>query len=185
MVAALPGATLARDGGVVAGSLKCSLGSNQITYRLSVRTEVADGERHRAVIVVTGKEARGSGTLTATLIVAGRTEGSRTRVDVSGDIEATGRGEGAEAAEWARVLGRLLGALLYNPVPVSDVTPVTAAAAAPRPALAVAPPAGDFMPAGPGRPGPPPQLIFGLVVAGLLLLLRRWRKHRRAEGWSG
>ena len=75
-LAARPGVTLVHDGDAVAGSLKCTLGSAQITYRLSAGVTVDAADPHTAVLVVTGREARGSGTLGATLTAAVRPEGT-------------------------------------------------------------------------------------------------------------
>jgi MYXO-CTERM domain-containing protein len=193
IAAALPGATLSRDGDGIAGSLKCTVGAAQITYKLTARADEVDAEGRRAVIAVTGKESRGTGTLTANLVVGVHSEGANAQVSVDGDIEATGRGEGADAAAWSRLIGRLLGAVVPASVPPSASASATAPAptkhpasatpaAAPRPALAVAPATGGFDPDEPARSGPPPGLIAGLVVAVLLVLRRRRRKHRRIEG---
>jgi carbon monoxide dehydrogenase subunit G len=181
-LAALSGVTLARDGDAVAGTLKCTLGSAQITYRLTAGVESRDAEARTAVVVVAGKEARGSGTLTATLAVEVRAEDSGARVALSAEIEATGRGEAADDAAWCRVLSRLLDAHLATlsvaaaPADAAPVLPASPAAPAapPRPALALAEPDSS---------DPRSRLIIGAVVALLLLLLRR-RRRRRAEGES-
>jgi carbon monoxide dehydrogenase subunit G len=183
---------LARDGEAVAGTLKCSVGSSQITYRLSARADAHDAEAHTAVISVAGKEARGSGTLTATITVEVRPEGSGSRLDVSADIEASGRGEAADEAAWSRVLSRLVDAHLATvaraepmaeaapPVPAPPV-PAPAEAVPPRPALSVAAASGDFGSAGSDGTDDHRALLGGVVFAGLLLLMRRRRKRRRAD----
>ena len=188
VLAALPGAALAREGDAVGGSLKCKLGTTQITYRIKVRAEVGQPEFHSAVLTVTGKEARGSGTIDATLTVALRSEPPATRLEVSGDIEATGRGENAGEKEWTRVIQPLVNALIPRPEPSVPSVPSGASgaaessappAAAARPPLAVAPPLPDSRPAFVQRPDRQRQLGFGLAAVGLLLLLRIMRRRRR------
>jgi uncharacterized protein len=158
VLAALPGATLSRDGDTVSGSLKCKLGANQITYRLSVRAEVGEAKFHTAVIAVTGKEARGGGTIAATLTFALRDEGAVTRVDVNGEIEVTGRAEAADDAAWARFLGGLVTAAL--PSPHAEPVPP------PRPALSVAEPPADA-----GRDNPAVWARRGRIIIGAIGLV--------------
>jgi carbon monoxide dehydrogenase subunit G len=184
VLAAIPGAALTRDGDAVSGSLKCKLGSTQITYRITVRAEVGQPEFHSAVLTLTGKEARGSGTVDATLTVALRSEPPATRLEVSGDIEATGRGENAREKDWTRVIQPLVNALVPRPEPSAPSVPSGAAkssasAAAARPPLAVAPPLPDSRPAFVQRPDRQRQLGFALAAVGLLLLLRVIRRRRR------
>jgi carbon monoxide dehydrogenase subunit G len=168
LLAMLPGATLSRDGDAVSGSLKCKLGATQITYRLSARAEVGEEKFHTAVVAVTGKEARGDGTVAATLTVALRDEGATTRVEVSGDIEATGRAESADETAWARVIETLVAAVMPPPLvePAAPPPPPT------RPPLTVAPP---VTPAGPASRG---RMILGAVGIVLIVAVRR-ALHRR------
>lgn len=174
VLAALPSAALARDGEVAGGSLKCRLGATQVTYRLSARAETGEPGFHTAVLTVAGKEARGSGTIAATLTVAARAAGEDTRIEVTGDIEATGRGAGADADVWQRVLKTLLDAL---------VPPVVAAPAAappprqPRQPLTVVPPP---MPPGANEQRSTTWLPVAGVLLVLLLLVRR-RRSRAAD----
>jgi uncharacterized protein len=180
VLAALPGAALARDGDAVTGSLKCKLGNAQVTYRLTARAEIGEAEFHNAVIAVTGKEARGGGTLAASLTLALRSEGAATRVELSGDVEATGRGEAADQASWSKVLETLVNAVLPPPA---------AAPAPPRPSLtvAVSPTVAQTVGqataerASPTRPPPARTdrrmiaVALGIVMA---MLVRRRRKRR-------
>jgi carbon monoxide dehydrogenase subunit G len=171
VLAALPGAALARDGdGGVSGSVKCKLGSTQITYRVTARAEVGEASFRTTVLTVAGTEARGTGALSATLTVAVR-EGSGARIEVSGDISATGRGERADEAAWQRTIASMVNALVppeveREPIPVE------------RPPLVVAPPPAEPAPALAGIPRP---VAFGLLGAALLLLLRRIRRRRTAK----
>jgi carbon monoxide dehydrogenase subunit G len=179
LLAALPGATLARDGTRVGGSLKCSLGSAQITYRIDARAGAVDAKGHEAALEISGKEARGTGTITGSLLIAVYPEGSGAQVGISGEIEATGRGAAADGEAWSRVLSRLVDAAL----PGSTATPLSVSPPrpAPRPALAVAPAVGDFDGGEASRSGPPAEMIAGLVAL-LLLIMRRRRRRRRAKG---
>jgi uncharacterized protein len=136
VLAVLPGTMLLRSGDAVSGTLKCSPGSAQITYRLSALAEVRETEPHTAVIAVTGKEARGAGTLAATLTVSLQAEGAGTRIEVGGDLVVSGRGEAADDEAWSRVLGRLVDAV----VPTLAAAPAQDSATADRPAAAAGEP---------------------------------------------
>jgi carbon monoxide dehydrogenase subunit G len=170
VLAALPGAALAREGDAATGSLKCKLGGTQITYRISARAEIGEASFRTAVLVVTGKEARGGGTLEANLTVAVRDESS-TRLEVSGAISATGRGENADDRAWRRLVGQLVNAV----IPPAATPAKPAASPPPRPPLAVAPPP-PLAPA--KRPVPTQPIAYGLVAVVVLLLLRRLRRKR-------
>ncbi|HEX3823172.1 MAG TPA: SRPBCC domain-containing protein [Mycobacteriales bacterium] len=166
LLVAIPGASLSRDGDAVSGSLKCKLGSTQITYRLSARAEVGEPKFHTAVIAVTGKEARGDGTVAATLTVALRDEGATTKVEVSAEIEATGRAESADDAAWDRVISTLITAVM--PPPGAEV--VAEAESPARPPLTVAPPIDDsYRPPSAARI----RMIAGAVGIVLVVLVRR------------
>jgi carbon monoxide dehydrogenase subunit G len=171
VLAALPGAALAREGDVATGSLKVRVAGSQITYRINARAEVGDAGFHTAVLAVTGSEARGSGTLAASLTVALRNAAGTARIEVSGDIEATGRGEGADDRAWRRVIRSLVNAV----IPPSAPAPAAPAAAPARPPLAVAP-----TPVAPDRrSSPATPAMIGVVLLAMLLLLRRLRRNRR------
>jgi carbon monoxide dehydrogenase subunit G len=172
VLAALPGAALARDGDAVSGSLKCKLGSSQVTYRVTARAETGAAEFHNAVIAVTGKEARGSGTLAATVNVAVRSEAAGSRVEVEADIEATGRGEAADDKAWRRVIELLVNAVLPQPATAPAPPPPS-----PRPPLAVAPQ--PVAPTTRRTPIAPIAVVVAAVFALLLLKRGRRRRHRR------
>jgi carbon monoxide dehydrogenase subunit G len=199
-LSSLPGATLSRDGDTVSGSLKCVLGSAQITYRLTARAEAGTGDPHTAVIAVTGKEARGTGTLAATVTVAAHEVAAGSRLEVNADLELSGRGESVVEAEWVALLTKLVDAAVW-PQPVLHVmasqepaagTVETASPAAsaptksvpPRPALAVAPAQGDTAPAA-SELGEHRRLIYGLFAAAILLLVKRRRSRRARSGKGG
>jgi uncharacterized protein len=184
VLAALPAATLVRDGDVATGSLTCRLNGGQVTYRINARAEPSADDPHSALVVVTGKEARGDGTMAATLTVTVAAEGSATRLDLNGDAEATGRAAGADEQAWSRVLARLVDAAVTDRLPDGDA-----------PATAPADRTGDDVPLTEALPDPiealtaggigrRPRILVGLAVAALLvamgwLLSRGGRRARR------
>jgi carbon monoxide dehydrogenase subunit G len=88
----LPGATLdSVDGDEFTGRLKVKLGAMTITYRGSAKIASQDESAHTVTIEGTGKEARGSGTASATVQAQMHDEGERTRVTVHTKLNVTGR----------------------------------------------------------------------------------------------
>jgi hypothetical protein len=140
---------------------------------------------------VTGKEARGTGTLAATVTVAAHEVAAGSRVEVNADLEVSGRGGSVLEAEWVALLTKLVDAAVW-PQPVLHVMandelvaePRAASAPTtsvpPRPALAVAPAQGESAPAAPEL-GEHRRLIYGLFAAVMLLLVKR-RRSRRSRG---
>jgi uncharacterized protein len=179
VLAALPAATLVRDGDVATGSLTCKLNGGQVTYRINARAEPNAEDPHSALVVVTGKEARGGGTVAATLTLTAAAEGPATRLDLRGDADATGRAAGADEQAWSRVLGRLVDAVVTDRLPEGDA-PLAASDDVPL-TNAVPDPLDALTDDGIGRR---PRLLLGLAVAGLLLALgwllsRGGRRARR------
>jgi len=88
----MPGATLdSVDGDEFTGRLKVKLGAMTITYKGSARIAGRDGDAHTVSIEGTGKEARGSGTASATVQAQLHDEGDQTRVTVHTKLNVTGR----------------------------------------------------------------------------------------------
>ena len=88
----MPGATLdSIDGDEFTGRLKVRLGAMTITYRGSARIAGRDESARTVTIDGTGKEARGSGTASATVHAQMHDEGERTRVTVHTKLNVTGR----------------------------------------------------------------------------------------------
>jgi hypothetical protein len=172
VLAALPWAALARNGDSVTGSLKCKLGAAQVTYRLTARAEVGEPGFRTAMITVAGQEARGSGTVAAVLTIALRADGADTRIEVTGDIEATGRGETADEQSWQRVIKLLVNAL----VPPVAEAPALPEPPPPRTPLAVAPPLPD---ADRSLVTVPPWALIAALVALVALITRRRRSARQ------
>lgn len=88
----MPGATLdSVEGDEYIGRLKVRLGAMTITYRGSARIVSADEQERTVTIEGSGKEARGSGTATATINARLQEEGDSTRVSVRTKLNVTGR----------------------------------------------------------------------------------------------
>src|SRR5215211_2684378 len=60
-------------------------------YEGTVKVKEADEENHRAVLKATGRDARGQGTASATIVSTLQEEGHDTKVSVETDMKLTGR----------------------------------------------------------------------------------------------
>lgn len=88
----MPGAALdSIDDDEFKGRLKVRLGAMTITYRGSARFTGRDESSRTVTIEGTGKEARGSGTASATVQARLHDEGAQTRVTVHTKLNVTGR----------------------------------------------------------------------------------------------
>ncbi len=89
----LPGAAIQEemDDGEYAGTMKVEIGPITVSYKGTVKFEEADETNHRAVLQATGREARGQGTASATIVSTLQEEGDGTRVNVETDLMLTGR----------------------------------------------------------------------------------------------
>ncbi len=165
----MPGATLdSVDGDEFAGRVKVKVGPIQVTYAGKARFEVADKEAGRAVIWASGRESRGSGTAQATIHTQLHEEGSSTRVQVTTDLDITGRpaqfGRGVMVEVGNKILGQFTECL------EAQIEATQAAAAAP--AAEVAP--GEAAPKLAAVPPPRPsaEAIDLLETAGAPVLKR-------------
>jgi MYXO-CTERM domain-containing protein len=104
----LPGATLQRDEDGASGSLRLKLGTLQITYRVTIRATGPEDGAHAATVAVAGKEARGAGTLAATVDLQLHEAEGGTLVQAVLDLTATGRGESVSDAAWQAAAESLL-----------------------------------------------------------------------------
>lgn len=107
----MPGATLdSIEGDEFTGRLKVRLGAMTITYRGSARIAARDEATHSVSLEGSGKEARGSGTASATVQAQLHDEGERTRVTVHTKLNVTGRpaqfGRGILADVGGKLIGR-------------------------------------------------------------------------------
>ena len=90
----LPGAAIREDkgDGEYEGTMKVKIGPITANYKGTVKFEETDEENHRAVLNAAGRDARGQGTASATIVSSLQEEGdSSTRVKVETDMKLTGR----------------------------------------------------------------------------------------------
>ena len=88
----LPGAAIQESqGDEYQGTMKVKIGPITANYKGTVKVEEADEENHRAVVQATGRDARGQGTASATIVSTLQGEGEQTRVSVETDMHLTGR----------------------------------------------------------------------------------------------
>lgn len=88
----LPGAALTeQEGDEYKGKMTVRLGPVKQEYTGTVKIEEADESDHRAVLKAAGKDARGQGTASATIVSTLHEENGSTRVKVETDMRLTGR----------------------------------------------------------------------------------------------
>jgi carbon monoxide dehydrogenase subunit G len=109
----LPGASLTEETGEreYDGAMKVKLGPVTQQYKGTVKIQEADESAHRAVLRADGKDARGQGTASATIVSTLHDEGNgSTRVSVETDMQITGRaaqfGQGIQQQVSEKLLGR-------------------------------------------------------------------------------
>jgi carbon monoxide dehydrogenase subunit G len=126
----LPGATLdIYEGDEFTGRMKVKVGPITVTYRGSATFEDVDKDSHTLTIRASGKEARGSGTASATVKARMAPREGATAVSVETTFNVTGRpaqfGRGVMAEVGAKIIDRFaenLAELLSEPT----VEPVSA-----------------------------------------------------------
>jgi carbon monoxide dehydrogenase subunit G len=89
----LPGAAIQeeKDEGEYDGTMKVKIGPITANYKGTVKFEEVDEDNHRAVLQATGRDARGQGTASATIVSTLQEEGDATKVSVETDMKLTGR----------------------------------------------------------------------------------------------
>jgi carbon monoxide dehydrogenase subunit G len=88
----LPGAAIqGSEDDEYQGTMKVKIGPITANYKGTVKVEEADEENHRAVLNASGRDARGQGTASATIVSTLQGEGDETRVKVETDMKLTGR----------------------------------------------------------------------------------------------
>src|SRR5438270_13874729 len=176
----MPGATLTSfDGDDFTGTVKVKVGPIQVTYKGQARFVEKDDAAHRVVIEASGKEARGSGTASATVTAVLTADGPRTKAHVVTDLNITGRpaqfGRGVMADVGAKLIGQFAdclaeelaggneaGSTVAEPTAASSATadtsaePVETAATPPLPPTTSATPEAAPAPASPLPPRPQP-----------------------------
>jgi uncharacterized protein len=89
----LPGAAIQEEKGEgeYDGTMKVKIGPITANYKGTVKFEEVDEDNHRAVLQATGRDARGQGTASATIVSTLQEEGEGTKVSVETDMKLTGR----------------------------------------------------------------------------------------------
>ena len=89
----LPGAAIQEDkgDGEYEGTMKVKIGPITANYKGTVKFEETDEENRRAVLNATGRDARGQGTASATIVSTLLEEDDHTTVKVETDMKLTGR----------------------------------------------------------------------------------------------
>jgi uncharacterized protein len=89
----LPGAAIQeeKDEGEYDGTMKVKIGPITANYKGTVKFEEVDEDNHRAILQATGRDARGQGTASATIVSTLQEEGEGTKVSVETDMKLTGR----------------------------------------------------------------------------------------------
>jgi len=108
----LPGAAIQEEkgDGEYDGTMKVKIGPITANYKGTVKVEEADEENHRAVLQATGRDARGQGTASATIVSTLQEEGDdSTKVSVETDMKLTGR-----AAQFGRGIAQDVATKMLN-----------------------------------------------------------------------
>src|SRR5919199_5017880 len=107
----LPGAAIQEsEGDEYQGTMKVKIGPITANYKGTAKFEETDEENRRAVLKATGRDARGQGTASATIVSTLHEEGDDTRVKVETDMRLTGRaaqfGRGVAQDVASKMLGQ-------------------------------------------------------------------------------
>jgi len=168
----LPGAALQEEGedGEYTGTMKVEIGPITVSYKGTVKFEETDEKDHRAVLQATGREARGQGTASATIVSTLREEGDGTRVTVETDLMLTGR-----VAQFGRGLAQDVAQRMLDQFATCLEQEISGAAAAepvPKNAAADAATGGDARGTSAGTAGSEETVVAagatveGVIVAG-------------------
>src|SRR4028119_927733 len=105
----LPGAAIQEevDDGEYEGTMRVEIGPITVSYKGTVKFEETDETGHRAVLQATGREARGQGTASATIVSTLREDGEGTRGNVETDLTLTGRGARGQGTASATIVSTL------------------------------------------------------------------------------
>jgi len=169
----LPGAALQEEGedGEYAGTMKVEIGPIAVSYKGTVKFEETDETEHRAVLQATGREARGQGTASATIVSSLREEGEGTRVNVETDLMLTGRvaqfGRGLAQDVAKRMLDQFATCLEQEISGAAKPVPENAAAAAATGGQV--PPAADTSGTSGGEAGEDSPTTTGGTVEGAIV----------------
>ncbi|MFI7222537.1 SRPBCC family protein [Nonomuraea angiospora] len=130
----LPGATLdIFEGDEFTGRMKVKVGPIVVTYKGSARFEDVDKDSYTLTIQASGKEARGSGTASATVKARLAPAEEATKVSVETSFNVTGRPAQFGRGVMAEVGGRLVEKFAANLAELLSEPTVEQVAAAPGP----------------------------------------------------
>ncbi|MEU6777852.1 SRPBCC family protein [Nonomuraea angiospora] len=130
----LPGATLdIFEGDEFTGRMKVKVGPIVVTYKGSARFEDVDKDSYALTIRASGKEARGSGTASATVKARLAPVGEATKVTVETSFNVTGRPAQFGRGVMAEVGGKLIEKFAANLAELLSEPTVELVAAAPGP----------------------------------------------------
>ena len=89
----LPGAAIQEEkgDGEYDGTMKVKIGPITANYKGTVKFEEVDEANRRVVLEATGRDARGQGTASATIVSTMQEQGDKTKVNVETDMKLTGR----------------------------------------------------------------------------------------------
>jgi uncharacterized protein len=113
----LPGAAIQEEkgDGEYDGTMKVKIGPITANYKGTVKFEEVDEANRRVVLEATGRDARGQGTASATIVSTMRDQGDKTKVNVETDMKLTGRaaqfGRGIAQDVATKMLGRFAACL--------------------------------------------------------------------------
>jgi carbon monoxide dehydrogenase subunit G len=107
----LPGAAIQEQtgDGEYAGTMKVKIGPITASYKGTVKFQEIDEENHRAVLNATGRDPRGGGTASATIVSTMNEENGGTKVNVETDMKLTGR-----AAQFGRGIAQDVAAKMLD-----------------------------------------------------------------------
>jgi carbon monoxide dehydrogenase subunit G len=137
----MPGATVTKvDGPNIEGTVKVKVGPVTVSYNGTATFLETDETTRRVVLEARGKEARGSGTASATVTAQLHDESGKTRATVSTDLSITGKpaqfGRGVMVDVGNKLLGQFSDCLARKLAAGAEPEPESApeAVAAPAPA---------------------------------------------------
>lgn len=168
IVPALPGASLdTTDGDAFTGRVKVKIGSIQMAYKGQGKFTEKDATARRTVIEAAGKDTRGAGSVSATIICALSAEGIGTRAEVVTDLAVTGRPAQFGRGLLAEVGGKILDQFAVNLAAALQEAPAKASTVA-HDAAGQQPAAKQVGEPGPSAPAIPEAEPLDLIsVAGV------------------
>lgn len=171
------------------GNVKVKLGPISLQYAGSGAFVERDDAAHRAVIEAKGKDKRGNGTAGANVTIQLAPDGDGTRIDVTTDLQVTGKpaqfGRGVMQDVSDKLLGQFVGCIegqfapADEPAPAADELVAAAAVetAAGSPLAAVPAPASTPAPRPAARPAPANDDALDLGATVLPVLAKTYAPY--------